>query len=86
MFKIPIGHKARPSELPVTHMYYWPTICVGQASDLKLDTGKYRYWLARCGPDDGNEGFPIEVEELIDGRWETIGGYGNWHHWRNLKL
>jgi hypothetical protein len=45
-----------------------PTLCVGQAADLKVDTGTVRVWLSRCGPEDG-ETQPIQTERLIAGRW-----------------
>lgn len=50
------------------------TLSVGQADDLKLDTGGYRYWLARCGPEDG-EAWQVHVERLEDGRWEQLLSY-----------
>lgn len=50
-----------------------PTLAVGQADNLKIDTGETRYWLCRCGIADG---MPVDdvvtVERLIDGRWETV--------------
>lgn len=45
-----------------------PTLCVGQAADLKIDTGTIRVWISRCGIADG-ETQPVQVERLIDGRW-----------------
>lgn len=45
-----------------------PTLAVGQADDLKVDTGSIRVWLSRCGPEDG-ETQPIKVEKLDCGRW-----------------
>jgi hypothetical protein len=38
------------------------TLAVGQAADLKIDTGTFRVWLNRVT----NE---VEYERLIDGRW-----------------
>ena len=53
-----------------------PTLAVGQADDLKIDTGDERIWLSRCGVADG---MPTEntifVERLIDGRWITVETY-----------
>jgi hypothetical protein len=49
-----------------------PTLCEGQADDLKIDTraggagGAMRVWLSRCGPEDGQTR-PIDLE-LYDGR------------------
>ena len=50
-----------------------PTLTVGQADDLKLDTGTTRYWLSRCGIEDG-EPFEhtVHVERLEDGCWVTV--------------
>ena len=57
-------------ELTVLELRKLPTLCTGQADDLKIDTGKMRVWLARCGPADGYYGPKIMVEHLRDGRWE----------------
>lgn len=47
-----------------------PTLCVGQADDLKIDDGSTRVWLCRCGVEDG---MPFDnlvtVEFLENGRW-----------------
>jgi hypothetical protein len=47
-----------------------PTLSVGQADDLKVDTGTRRVWLGRCGVADGaiydNQ---VTVERLEDGKW-----------------
>ena len=40
------------------------TLCVGQAADLKIDTGTFRVWLNRVN----NQ---VEYERLIKGRWEN---------------
>lgn len=49
-----------------------PTLCVGQADNLKIDNGQTRVWLCRCGVADG---MPYEnqvtVERLQNGRWIT---------------
>ena len=47
-----------------------PTLCTGQADDLKMDLGNVRVWLARCGPADGYHGKPVILERLRNGRWE----------------
>lgn len=41
-----------------------PTLCEGQADDLKIDCGPTRIWLSRV---TGR----ISVERRIGGRWET---------------
>lgn len=41
------------------------TLAVGQAADLKIDTGTFRVWLNRVT----NE---VEYERLIDGRWVDV--------------
>ena len=51
-----------------------PTLSVGQAADLKLETGGRRYWLARGGPGDGEE-WQVHVEHLREGRWEPLVSY-----------
>ena len=48
-----------------------PTLAVGQAADLKIDTGATRVWFSRCGLADG-ETHPIQIEKLINGRWEDV--------------
>ncbi len=48
-----------------------PTLSVGQAANLKIDTGTMRVWLSRCGLRD-NETMPVQVERLIDGCWKDI--------------
>ncbi len=49
----------------------FPTLCTGQAADLKLDDGSARVWVSRCGLADG-ETMPVQAERLTDGRWENI--------------
>ena len=50
-----------------------PTLAVGQSDDLKIDDGKTRIWLSRCGIADG---MPYEksisVEKLIAGTWQQV--------------
>jgi hypothetical protein len=47
-----------------------PTLSEGHFDNLKIDTGKIRVWLCRCGVADG---LPydnmITVEKLRAGRW-----------------
>ena len=53
-----------------------PTLCTGQADDLKIDQGERRVWLSRCGVEDGE---PFEnkltVEQYVDGRWQDVAIY-----------
>lgn len=42
------------------------TLAVGQAADLKIDTGEFRVWLNRVSN-------KVEFERLTDGRWEECG-------------
>lgn len=51
-----------------------PTLTVGQADDLKIDTGTERVWLSRCGAEDGQV-YQINHETLIDGRWVVTSEY-----------
>ena len=46
-----------------------PTLSQGQADDLKIDSGCRRYWLARCGPEDGEQ-WQVHVEDQRNGVWE----------------
>lgn len=55
----------------VEELQHMPTLCQGQCADLKMDDGRFRVWLSRMGPEDG-ETHPVQVEELRDGRWEDI--------------
>lgn len=48
-----------------------PTLCHGQAADLKIETKTIRVWLSRCGPEDG-ETQPIQFERLIEGKWTSL--------------
>jgi hypothetical protein len=50
-----------------------PTLCTGQADDLKIDTGRMRVWLSRCSVEDGEPyDNKITVERLRNGRWEEV--------------
>ena len=60
-----------PSELEAME-----TLSTGQAHDLKLETDDgLRYWLSRCGAEDGQD-FAVDVEQLVNGRWELVHRYG----------
>lgn len=49
-----------------------PTICTGQAENLKVETAAKRVWLSRCTVDDGEPyNDRVRVERLRGGRWET---------------
>jgi hypothetical protein len=53
-----------------------PTLCVGQADDLKIETAEYRVWLCRAGVADGMYAENVvTVEACFDGRWRTIATY-----------
>jgi hypothetical protein len=52
------------------------TLCVGQGSDLKVDTGEFRVWLSRAGRADGLVGPRVTYERLIDGRWVLCDDWG----------
>lgn len=53
-----------------------PTLFIGFADDLKMETDTRRVWLARTSTADG-EPFTkkITIEELREGRWVTINEY-----------
>lgn len=49
-----------------------PTLCVGQADDLKIEEPGHRVWLSRCTVDDGepvNNKVTIERQEPSNGKW-----------------
>lgn len=53
-----------------------PTLCVGQADSLKIDNGKTRVWLCRCGIADGMPyDNAVTIEKLIDGQWTEVEQY-----------
>lgn len=53
-----------------------PTLAVGQADDLKMDTGTVRVWLSRCTVEDGEPyDNKVTVECLLNGRWEETETY-----------
>ena len=56
-----------------------PTLSEGHAHDLKAEEkvrGKpTRFWLSRMTVEDG-ETAAVDVEQLNDGRWETVHRYG----------
>ena len=53
-----------------------PTLCTGQADDLKFDDGKTRVWLSRCTTADGEPyDNHVSVEKLIDGKWVLVDEY-----------
>lgn len=47
-----------------------PTLCQGQNEDLKIDTGRVRYWVERT---PGSQ--MVSVEHLVAGRWLTLRRY-----------
>lgn len=53
-----------------------PTLSVGQADDLKVDTGDNRVWLARTTVADGEPyNNKVTVEQYINGRWVEVDQY-----------
>lgn len=64
-----------------------PTLAVGQTADLKresyVDAGGavwlVRWWLKRCGVEDGDTGAAVEVEARLcpNGSWFDVGEYGS---------
>lgn len=55
--------KIRMNARDLEHM---KTLAVGQAADLKIDTGTLRIWLNRVNGQ-------VEYERLVDGRWVEAG-------------
>jgi len=68
----------------VTELAKMETLCEGQAEDLRVDEGNVRWWLSRCGPEDGQD-FPIGVEVRIKGVWSEVHRYGCWTEWRRAE-
>ncbi len=52
-----------------------PTLAEGQAHDLKVDEGGFRWWLSRMTEEDGEE-CAVYVEARIGGRWVDVHCYG----------
>jgi len=53
-----------------------PTLSVGQAEDLKIETAKRRVWLSRCGKEDGEPyNNKVTEEQYLNGRWITMRAY-----------
>lgn len=53
-----------------------PTLCVGQADDLKYEEDGVRVWLSRCGVEDGEPyDNKVTVEKWIHLCWETVEEY-----------
>ena len=53
-----------------------PTLCVGQADDLKVEIDTERVWLSRCTVEDGEPyDNKVTVETLKDGKWITTEQY-----------
>ena len=53
-----------------------PTLTVGQADDLKIDSGTIRIWLSRCTVEDGEPcNNKVTIEEYDGNQWEEVGWY-----------
>jgi hypothetical protein len=54
-----------------------PTLCVGQADDLKIEVkGRLRVWLSRCSTADGEPCNNKVTEEVwSEGQWRTLREY-----------
>ena len=65
----------RPDEYPTSEeLIKLPTLCTGQADDLKLERDVFRYWVSRCEADP--QGNPkVSIEARIRGRWATVAEY-----------
>lgn len=51
-----------------------PTLCVGQADNLRVDHGAIRIWLSRCGVADGEpyeNKVTVEMYSTRRGAWFT---------------
>ncbi len=64
------------TQYSLSYLENLPTLCTGQADNLKIDTGKVRVWLSRCGIEDGEPyNNKVSVEVLKNGRWENYTEY-----------
>jgi len=63
-------------EFTAKYLRSLPTLCTGQADDLKVETSTMRVWISRCTVEDG-EPFDdkVTVERLRNGRWEVADEY-----------
>jgi len=53
-----------------------PTLSVGQAENLKLETAKIRVWLSRCKKEDGEPyNNKVTEEQYLNGQWITTRAY-----------
>lgn len=63
-----------PEKLPTAdELVGYETLCASQADDLKREDGLVRFWLSRCGLEDGEPyERTITVEEKNgEGQWIT---------------
>ncbi len=66
----------RQYDIPLAALEAMPTLSVGQADNLKIDTGDTRVWLSRCTVEDGEPcDNKVTVEGLVDGRWTDTAYY-----------
>ncbi len=60
----------------LTELLELPTLAVGQADDLKVDTGAERQWLSRCTVADGEPfDHKVTTERREHGRWVVVDVY-----------
>jgi len=53
-----------------------PTLCVGQADDLKYEEDGVRVWLSRCDVEDGEPyGDKVTVEKWVNLQWKEVQTY-----------
>jgi hypothetical protein len=57
-----------------TELAELPTLATGQTEDLKLEGPHHRWWLSRCGPEDGAT-HRVSCERLVRGRWVISGEF-----------
>lgn len=66
-------------EIPLAELEALPTLCVGQADSLKIESDTERVWLSRCGIEDGEPwDHKVTVERLIAGSWIEV------EHWEAI--
>jgi hypothetical protein len=60
-------------EVSLDELEELPTLCQGQADDLKIESPDERVWLSRCGVEDGEPwDNKVTIERRVDGRWTEV--------------
>ena len=64
-----------------------PTLCVGQADDLKFEGDGVRVWLSRCDEADGEPyDNKVTVEKWVNLRWTEVQTYQAKDEFKRIPL